>query len=123
MIAPQIHEKFYPSVQLFYHSTDELYYAHLPKSIYSETDILNYPLGRKLLDKYKDIPKIEIENHNNIEEMRKKENKEFPNMKQNLILGIRKTHKFVENNKTSDYLVPYTSSRMYRNVFILLFGV
>ena len=42
--------------------------------------------------------------------MRKKENKEFPKMKQNLIIGIRKTHKFVENHKTSDYLVPYTSS-------------
>ena len=31
-------------------------------------------------------------------------------MKQNLIIGVRKTHKFVENHKTSDYLVPYTSS-------------
>ena len=25
------------------------------------------------------------------------------NMKQNLIIGVRKTHKFVENHKTSDY--------------------
>ena len=31
-------------------------------------------------------------------------------MKRNLIIGIRKTHKFVENHKTSDFLVPYTSS-------------
>ena len=42
--------------------------------------------------------------------MRKKENKEFAMMKQNLIIGTRKTHKFVENHKVSDYLVPYTSS-------------
>lgn len=42
--------------------------------------------------------------------MRKKENSEFRNMKKNLIIGIRKTHKFVENHKVSDYLVPYTSS-------------
>ena len=42
--------------------------------------------------------------------MRKKENKEFGNMKRNLIIGVRKTHKFVENHKVSDYLVPYTSS-------------
>ena len=42
--------------------------------------------------------------------MRKKQNSEFPNMKRNLIIGVRKTHKFVENHKTSDYLVPYTSS-------------
>ena len=42
--------------------------------------------------------------------MRNKPNKEFANMKKNLIIGIRKTHKFVENHKTSDFLVPYTSS-------------
>lgn len=57
-----------------------------PKAIYFEKEILNYPLGKELMDKYKDIPKVEIENHNNIEEMRKKENKEFPNMKRNLII-------------------------------------
>lgn len=81
-----------------------------PKAIYFEKDIVNYPLGKELMEKYKDIPKIEIENHNNIEEMRKNPNKEFANMKRNLIIGVRKTHKFVENHKTSDYLVPYTSS-------------
>lgn len=81
-----------------------------PKAIYFEKDIVNYPLGKELMEKYQDIPKIEIENHNNIEEMRKNSNKEFANMKRNLIIGVRKTHKFVENHKTSDYLVPYTSS-------------
>ena len=29
----------------------------------------------------------------------------------------------LENHKVSDYLVPYTSSRMYCNVFILLFSL
>lgn len=81
-----------------------------PKAIYYEKNIIEYPLGKELMNKYKDIKKIEIENHNNIEEMRKKENKDFPDMKRNLIIGIRKTHKFVPNHKTSDFLVPYTSS-------------
>lgn len=81
-----------------------------PKAIYFEKEIINYPLGKELMDKYQEIPKIEIESHNNIEEMRKKSNKEFADMKRNLIIGVRKTHKFVENHKTSDYLVPYTSS-------------
>ncbi len=94
-----------------------------PAAIYFEKNIQDYDLGKILLEKYKDISKFEIENHNNIEEMRKKENKEFPKMKQNLIIGIRKTHKFVENHKTSDYLVPYTSSRLYCNVFILLLSL
>ena len=94
-----------------------------PKFIYYEKEILDYPLGKELMDKYKEVEKIEIENHNNIEEMRKKQNSEFMNMKQNLIIGVRKTHKFVENHKTSDFLVPYTSSRMYSCMYVLLFGV
>ena len=81
-----------------------------PKTIYYEKEIENYNLGKELLEKYKDIPKIIIENHNDIEELRKKQNKEFPDLKRNLIIGIRKTHKFTENHKTSDFLVPYTSS-------------
>ena len=81
-----------------------------PKAIYYEKEIEKYELGKELLEKYKDTPKIIIANHNNIEEMRKKENSEFLNMKQNLIIGTRKTHKFVPNHKTSDFLVPYTSS-------------
>ena len=81
-----------------------------PHGIYYEKAIENYKLGRELLEKYKDIPKKIIENHNNIEEMRKKENKEFLKMKTNLIIGVRKTHKYQENHKVSDYLVPYTSS-------------
>lgn len=84
----------------------------IPKAVYYEEKVREYPLGKQLLEKYeqKEIPTIIIENHNAIEEMRKKENSEFPKMKQNLIIGIRKTHQFVENHKVSDYLVPYTSS-------------
>lgn len=81
-----------------------------PEAIFYEKGIENYELGKELLKKYEETPKFEIENHNNIEEMRKKENKEFPKMKRNLIIGTRKTHKYVENHKVSNYLVPYTSS-------------
>lgn len=81
-----------------------------PKGIYYEKEIIEYPLGQQLMEQYEDVPKVIIENHNNIEEMRKKQNSEFSDMKRNIIIGVRKTHKFVENHKTSDYLVPYTSS-------------
>lgn len=94
-----------------------------PQAIYFEKNVTNFDLGKKLFEKYKDVPKFEIENHNNIDEMRAKQNRDFPYMKQNLIVGTRKTHKFVSNKKVSDYLVPYTSSRLYCNVFILLFGL
>lgn len=82
----------------------------IPHELFYEKDIENYILGKELLNKYKDIPKTIIENHNNIPEMRKKSNIDFPKMKQNLIIGVRKTHNFVPNNKVSDFLVPYTSS-------------
>ena len=81
-----------------------------PQALYCEKNIEKYHLGKELLEKYADVPKIIIDNHNNIEEMRKKQNFEFANMKRNLIIATRKTHKFVPNHKTSDYLVPYTSS-------------
>ena len=84
----------------------------IPDAIFYEENIKNYELGKILLKKYRNqkISMRIIESHNNIEEMRKKENKEFPKLKRNLIIGIRKTHKYVENHKVSDYLVPYTSS-------------
>ncbi len=94
-----------------------------PDAIYYEKNIENYILGKELLEKYKDVPRFFIENHNNIPEMRNKNNSEFPFMKRNLIIGIRKTHKFIENHKVSNYLVPYTSSRLYCYVFVLLLGL
>ena len=84
----------------------------IPKGVYFESKAREYELGKQLLEFYEEqgVSLIPIENHNNIEEMRKKQNSEFANMKQNLIIGVRKTHKFVPNHKVSDYLVPYTSS-------------
>lgn len=83
-----------------------------PKLVYYEPNAENYKLGKELLDNYrKEGVKLKpIENHNNIEELRKNPNSEFANMKQNIIIGVRKTHKFVPNHKVSDFLVPYTSS-------------
>lgn len=91
-----------------------------PSEIYYEKSIKNYDLGIQLLKQYSNIPHIPIENHNNIPELREKSNIEFMNLKQKLILGVRKTHKYTDNNKVSNYLVPYTSSRLYRSMSILL---
>ncbi len=81
-----------------------------PKRIYYEPAIYNYELGKRLMNRYKDVPCIEIESHNRIEELQKRSNADFVEMKKYLIIGIRKTHKYVPNEKSSDYLVPYTSS-------------
>lgn len=84
----------------------------IPQKIYYEPEVLKYELGKRLIDKYTqmNIPIQEIESHNNILELRQKENVDFPKLKQLLILGTRKTHKYVPNHKVSDFLVPYTSS-------------
>ncbi|MBP3707286.1 MAG: spore photoproduct lyase [Clostridia bacterium] len=84
----------------------------IPQAVFFEKNIEDYELGKNLIKKYKEknVPFFEIENHNNIDELRKKENSEFKNLKRNLIIGVRKTHKYVENHKVSDFLVPYTSS-------------
>ena len=78
--------------------------------IYYEKEVLKYKQTEEIFNMYRDIPKIEINSHNNIEELRKYENKDFTKLKKYLILGIRKTHKYTENHKVSDFLVPYTSS-------------
>lgn len=81
-----------------------------PKRIYFEPDIFNYELGKMLMEKYKDVPWIKIESHNRIEELQKRSNADFVEMKKYIIIGVRKTHKYVPNTKSSDFLVPYTSS-------------
>ena len=79
-------------------------------SIYYEPAALNYPLGRRLREQYSHLPWIEIENHNAIPELRAASNREFARLKRHLIIGVRKTHRYTENCKVSDFLVPYTSS-------------
>lgn len=81
-----------------------------PKEIYYEPDILEYELGIYLKEKYKDKPWIPIETHNKIDELRTRPNSDFEALKNLLIIGTRKTHKYSPNEKVSDYLVPFTSS-------------
>lgn len=79
-------------------------------TVYYEPEALSYPLGLRLKRLFATLPWIPIESHNSIREMQEKPNSDFARMKRNLIIGTRKTHKYVENHKVSDYLVPYTSS-------------
>lgn len=79
-------------------------------AVYYEPESLQYELGQTLREKFKDLPWTAIESHNAIREMQEQPNAAFGQMKHNLIIGIRKTHRYVENHKVSDYLVPYTSS-------------
>lgn len=79
-------------------------------TVYYEPDALDYKLGQMLQHKYASLPWRQIENHNRIPEMTAAENRDFSKLKKHLIIGIRKTHRYVPNHKVSDWLVPYTSS-------------
>lgn len=79
-------------------------------AVYYEPDALDYKLGQMLQHQYEGLPWIPIESHNRIAELTASENKDFPKLKKHLIVGIRKTHRYVPNHKVSDWLVPYTSS-------------
>lgn len=79
-------------------------------AVYYEPNTLHYELGRMLRAQYADLPWIEINSHNYIPELAAAENRDFPKLKSHLIIGLRKTHKYVPNHKVSDWLVPYTSS-------------
>lgn len=78
--------------------------------VYYEPAAMGYELGKILRQKFAGLPWEPIENHNSIPFMQQKPNGEFTRMKRSLIVGVRKTHTYAPNNKTSDYLVPYTSS-------------
>lgn len=79
-------------------------------AVYYEPNIEEYDLGKMLKSKYGHLPWIPVESHNRIPELSSSCNKEFPSLKKHLIIGTRKTHKYVPNQKVSDWLVPYTSS-------------
>lgn len=79
-------------------------------AVYYEPGALDYKLGQLLRSKYSDLPWIQIENHNHIPEMTAADNRDFPKLKNHLVIGTRKTHRYVPNHKVSDWLVPYTSS-------------
>ena len=79
-------------------------------TVYYEPNALNYELGQMLRSKYANLPWVEIANHNRIPELTAADNRDFPKLKRHLIVGVRKTHRYVPNHKVSDWLVPYTSS-------------
>jgi len=81
-----------------------------PEKVFYEPASLDYELGKMLRDKYSNAIWIPIESHNKIEELQAQPNSSFALMKRFLIIGVRKTHKYVPNHKVSDFLVPYTSS-------------
>lgn len=82
----------------------------VPKKIFLENAALDYEQTQELLSKYPNVPVFPIEHHHKIDELRGQPLKKFPTLKQYLIIGVRKSLTYVKNEKTSDYLVPYTSS-------------
>lgn len=81
-----------------------------PEKLYIEKGCENYKLGKALMEKYADKEMVWVDDHNKIPELRERPDADFPKLKRYLVLGIRKSLAHQKNNKTSDFLVPYTSS-------------
>ncbi len=84
----------------------------VPDRVFYELPIVNYPLGQELLDRYRamGVSLTPIESHNKIPELRARPEGDFGAMKRHLVLGVRKSLTHQPNHKTSDFLVPWTSS-------------
>ena len=84
----------------------------IPLRVYYEEVVKEYAQGKELLDKYEklNIPLIPIQGHHKIDELRHLPNKEFTKMKKYLILGTRKVIKLIPNDKSADFILPFTSS-------------
>lgn len=87
-------------------------HAFTPDKVFYEPACAEYALGQELLRRYGDIglPLIPIESHNRIPELRAQGAEDFAAMKRHLVLGVRKSLTYQPNYKTSDFLVPWTSS-------------
>ena len=84
----------------------------IPSKVYFEEAVKEYEQGRELLERYEklNIPLTQIDAHHRIEELRQQSDKEFTRLKKYLILGTRKTIKLTPNDKSADFIVPFTSS-------------
>lgn len=83
-----------------------------PSKVFYEKRVLDYPLGKKLFERYKSqgCEMVEIEGHHNISQLRSEPYSNYGKMKSYLILGTRKTIKLIPNELSADYIVPFTSS-------------
>lgn len=83
-----------------------------PTVVYVERGSENYPLGKTLINRYKEQgkPMIEVSDHNKIPELRGLPDREFVRLKRYLIIGIRKSLRLLRNERSADWIVPFTSS-------------
>ncbi|NPV69915.1 MAG: spore photoproduct lyase [Firmicutes bacterium] len=84
----------------------------MPAEVYVERGSQDYPLGRALVERYagQGIPIIEVEAHHRIERLREVPDRMLPRLKRVLVIGVRKSLRILPNNRSADYIVPFTSS-------------
>lgn len=83
-----------------------------PTAVFVERGAEKYYWGRELIDRFtaEGLPLTWIDEHHRIPELRDAPDAEFLRQKQYLIIGIRKSMKICGNDKSADFIVPWTSS-------------
>ncbi|SDK29192.1 spore photoproduct lyase [Sediminibacillus albus] len=87
----------------------------VPQLVYVEPRALEYPLGRELIDKFKnmDIEIRETTSHNQVRNLPGDNDfQKYRNAKSTLVVGIRKTLKFDTSKPSAEYAIPFATGCM-----------
>lgn len=83
-----------------------------PSAVYIEKGAEDYPLGKRLLERYRGLgkPVTFVDDHNRIPSLRALPDRDYVKMKRYLVIGIRKSIRLIKNERSADWIVPFTSS-------------
>ena len=86
--------------------------AFIPQKVLYQNEILQYKLGQELYHRYKNmgIEMVPIKDHHNVEFIKKAPDEKFVEFKKYLVLGVRKSLRPTPNERSADFIVPFTSS-------------
>ncbi|WDV45118.1 hypothetical protein PV797_16565 [Clostridiaceae bacterium M8S5] len=96
----------------------------IPSKVLYQEDILKYKLGKELYSKYKNMnmEMVSIKKHHDIDFIKDAPYYKFVEFKKYLVLGIRKSLRLMPNNRSADFIVPFTSSGCSA-MYVLLFSM
>lgn len=84
----------------------------VPERVLYEEAILDYPLGVELYNRYNKsgVEMVRIDKQHNVPFVKEAPDEEFVKFKKYLVLGVRKSLTLTPNNRSADFIVPFTSS-------------
>ncbi len=84
----------------------------VPERVLYEEGIFEYKFGHEMFNKFKseNIPMQKIKSHHDVAFVKQAPDENFTAIKKYIVLGVRKSLKLTPNNRSADFIVPFTSS-------------